>query len=70
MTLQTYVAPDKFVQIQTDYVYFGIQRSQRGYILLSEAYVNLCKRSDISVCSADTPIYDAHTLICESSPCF
>jgi hypothetical protein len=67
MTLQTYVAPDKFVQVQTDCVYFGIQRSQRGYFLLSEAYVNRCKRSDIIVCPADTPVYDAHTLTCESS---
>jgi hypothetical protein len=67
MTLPTYVAPDKFVQIQTDYVYFGIQRSQRGYILLSEAYINRCKRSDITICPADTPVYDTHTLTCESS---
>jgi hypothetical protein len=67
VTLPTYVAPDKFVQIQTDCVYFGIQRSQRDYILLSEAYVNRCKRSDITVCPADTPVYDTHTLTCESS---
>jgi hypothetical protein len=53
VTLPAYVTSGKFVQYQVDYEYFGLQHSQRGYVLLSEASFDLCKRGEITICSAD-----------------
>ena len=67
VTLPTQITSDKFAQFQVDYDYFGLQHSQRGYILLTEASYNHCKRASLTICPADTPVYSAQTLTCEAS---
>jgi hypothetical protein len=67
VTLPTYITSDKFAQYQINYAYLGLQHSQRGYILLSEASYSHCKKADITVCPADTPMYSTQALTCEAT---
>jgi hypothetical protein len=56
-----------FVKYVTEFSYFGLNESYRDYIFLTEAHRNRCSKSRITLCSADTAIYSAQTVTCESS---
>jgi hypothetical protein len=66
-TLPDEVSSDKSVQYSIDSPYFGLQSSQRDYILFTEADYQHCSKGSITLCSASTPIYRANLFTCESS---
>ena len=67
IALPTRISDDKFVKYVFDYLYFGLDKNQHDYILLSEADLLRCKTSSITICSADVAIYHASTLTCQAS---
>jgi hypothetical protein len=67
VTLPVRVSSDKFVQYLVDFAYFGLQRSQQPYLLLSEADFVRCNKGNVVICPADVAVYDARTYTCESS---
>jgi hypothetical protein len=66
-TLPDQVSSDKSVQFSIDYPYFGLQSSQRDYILFTEADYQHCSKGSITLYSASTPIYNTHLFIFEPS---
>jgi len=44
ITLPTFASPDKFAQYIVDFPYFGLQVSQRAYVMLTEAEYSNCKK--------------------------
>jgi hypothetical protein len=68
ITLPTVVSPDKFGQYIIDFPYFGLQVSQRAYLMLTEAeYSNCKKKGSITICPAVMPVYSAQTVTYLSS---
>ena len=67
IALPTRISDDKFVKYVFDYPYFGLDKNQHDYILLSEADLLRCKTSSITICSADVAIYHASTPTCQAS---
>jgi hypothetical protein len=47
VTLPTYITSDQFAQYRINYAHFGLQHSQLGCILLSEASCNRCKKPEL-----------------------
>ena len=55
ITLPTVVSPDKFARYIVEFPYFGLQVSQRAYLMLTEAeYSNCKKKGSINICLAVT----------------
>lgn len=69
IALPARISEGKFVKYSIDFPYFGLDSSQRDYILLTEADLSLYSAGSITVCLANIAIYNMHmqTLICESS---
>jgi hypothetical protein len=67
ITLPIRVSQAKFVKFLTDFTYFGIDYSQRDYVLLSETDLSNCVKGRVTICPANTGVYNVHTMSCESS---
>jgi hypothetical protein len=67
ITLPVRVSSDNFVQYLVDFAYFGLERSQQSYLLLSEADFARCSKGNVVICPADVAVYDIRTYMCESS---
>jgi len=66
--LPTLVFFYKFAQYVVDFSYFGLQVSQRAYLMLTEADYSHCeKKGSITICPAVTPVYSAQTVTFLSS---
>ena len=63
----THVFSDKFSQYFIDYSYFGLQNSQRAYLRLTETDYVHCEKGSITICPANTPVYNTQTVTCLSS---
>ena len=50
-----------------EFPYFGIDDSQRDYILFTETRRSRCTINSITLCPADVPIYSQQVVTCESS---
>ena len=64
ISLPTRISSDKFVQYSIDYLYFGLQNSQRPYLMLTETDYSHCKQGSITICPANTPVYNAQWRVC------
>jgi len=67
IALPTQVFPDKFVKYSVYYAFFALQLSRRSYLLLTEADYSRCDKRSITICSAETAVYNSQSLTCESS---
>jgi hypothetical protein len=67
IALPSRVSSNNFAKYVIDHTYFGLDHSQRDYILVSEAYLNRCTANSITLCPADIAIYNTHAKTCESS---
>jgi hypothetical protein len=61
------VTSDKFFRYFVEYTYFGLQRRQQPYVLLTEAAFSRCKKGKVAVCPADLADNHSQTLTCEAS---
>ena len=58
---------NNFARYQIEFSYFGIDDSQRDYILFTETHRSRCTINSITLCPADVPIYSQQVVTCESS---
>jgi len=61
------LSPDTFLKYQLDYYYFGLAVEQRDYTLFTEADLQLCTTSSVTICPAKVPLYHSQVLRCEGS---
>jgi len=65
IALPTQISP--VVKYSVDYAFFALQHSRRSYLLFTEADYGLCDKGSITVCPAETAVYNSQSLKCESS---
>jgi len=58
---------DSFLWYQLEYSYFGLAVDQRDFTLLTEADLQQCTTSSVTICPAEVPFYHAQLLTCEGS---
>jgi len=56
------LSPDSFLKYQLEYHYFGLAVEQRDFTLLTEADLQRCTTSSVTICPAEVPLYHAHLL--------
>ena len=61
------LSPDSFLKYQLDYHYFGLAVDRRDYTLFTEADLQLCTTSSVTLCPAKVPLYHSQVLTCEGS---
>jgi len=61
----TRLSPDTFLKYQLEYYYLGLAVDQRDYTLLTEADLQQCTTSSVTICPAKTPLYHSQVLTCE-----
>jgi len=61
------LSPDTFIRYQLQYHYFGLAVDQRDYTLLTEADLQRCTTSSVTICPAEVPLYNSQLLTCEGS---
>jgi len=61
------LSPDTFLKYQLDYYYFGLAVEQHDYTLFTEADLQLCTTSSVTICPAKVPLYHSQVLTCEGS---
>jgi len=59
--------PDTFLKYQLDYHYFGLTVDQRDFTLLTEADLQKCTTSSVTICPAKVPLYPSQVFTCEGS---
>jgi hypothetical protein len=67
VALPAQISDRKFAQHFLDYTYFGIDNIQRNYILFMETEMRSCTKGSVTVCPANSAIYSAQEITCESS---
>jgi len=67
IALPTQISFDKFVKYLVDYAFFVLQHSQQSYLLFTEADYSCCDKGSITICPAETAVYNLQSLKCESS---
>jgi len=67
IALPTQIFPDKFVKYSVHYAFFALQHNRRSYLLLTEADNSRCDKEGITICPAETAVYNSQPLTCESS---
>jgi len=67
LVFPTRLSPDTFLKYQLDYYYFGLAVDQRDYTLLTEADLQRCTTSSVTICPAKIPLYHSQVLTCEGS---
>ena len=67
IALPTRIFNDTFVQYMLDFSYFGIDNTQRNYILMTEADVKLCSKNGITMCSANRAVFSTQVVNCKLS---
>jgi len=50
------LSPDSFLKYQLEYHYFGLAVDQRDFTLLTEADLQRCTTSSVTICPADVPL--------------
>ena len=58
---------DSFLKYQLEYSYFGLAVDQRDFTLLTEADLQRCTTSSVTICPAEVPLYNSQLLTCEGS---
>jgi hypothetical protein len=58
---------ESFPKYQLEYSYFGLAVDQRDFTLLTEADLQRCTTSSVTICPAEVSLYHAHLLTCEGS---
>jgi len=58
---------DSFLRYELEYSYFGLAVDQRDFTLLTEADLQRCTTSSVTICPAEVPFYHAQLLTCEGS---
>jgi len=58
---------DSVLRYQLEYSYFGLAVDQRDFALLTEADLQRCTTSSVTICLAEVPLYHAQLLTCEGS---
>ena len=64
------LSPDTFLKYQLDYHYFGLAVDQGDFPLLTEADLQRCTTSSVTICPAEVPLYPSQVLTCEGSLLF
>ena len=67
LVFPTPLSPETFLKYQLDYHYFGLAVDQRDYTLFTEADLQLCTTSSVTICPAKVPLYHSQVLTCEGS---
>ena len=67
LALPTRIYNDRFVQYLPEFSFFGIDTVQYNYILFTEVELSHCTQSSITVCPANTAIYNTQMRMCELS---
>jgi len=50
------LSPDTFIKYQLEYHYFGLAVDQRDYTLLTEADLQRCTMSSVTICPAESSV--------------
>jgi len=61
------LSPDTFLNYQLDYHYCGLAVDQRDFTLLTEADLQRCTTSSVTICPAEVPLYPSQVLTCDVS---
>ena len=67
IALPTKLSDNKFIRYQVDFPYFAVGHNQQDYVLFSDMDKPLCTEGLLTVCSANTAIYNAQIKSCVSS---
>jgi hypothetical protein len=65
--LPTRTVKNNFVQFKLEHDYFGWNHVQRNFFQYTEVEKKQCRGSKLAICPANTVVYDAQVLTCESS---
>jgi len=65
LVFPTRLSPDTFLKYQLEYYYLGLAVDQHDYTLLTEADLQRCTTSSVTICPAKTPLYHSQVLTCE-----